>query len=277
MAVSHPFDPGPIAEPFASLARDYPGPEVYPPDRFRVEWGPIFHRGRLDGSARLLVLGQDPGQHESIARRILVGEAGQRTQGFMRRLGVAREYAMVNAYLYSVYGQPPKGSLDDVQPKIDKDRFRWLEALTVDTEVRAAVSFGGLARELWERWRKHHHGPERDLPFVPLPHPTMPDAASRGDPAKRKKAMKDMLERWNAGLGELDDALRMRPAGTTLELYGEDLADSDVVAIPEEDLPAGSPPWMRSLKTWASREGADPETKRATVVVTVPKPERPWH
>ena len=74
--MSHPYDPGPIDEPFASLARDYPGPEAYPADRFRVEWGPIFHRGRLDGSARLLVLGQDPGQHESIARRILVGEAG---------------------------------------------------------------------------------------------------------------------------------------------------------------------------------------------------------
>ena len=152
--VSHPFDPGPIEEPFASLARDYPGPEIYPPDRFRVEWGPIFHRGRLDGSARLLVLGQDPGQHESIARRILVGEAGQRVQGFMQRLGVSREYVMVNAYLYSVYGQPPKGSLDDVQPEIDRDRFRWLEALAVDTEVRAVVSFGGLARELWERWRR---------------------------------------------------------------------------------------------------------------------------
>lgn len=275
--MAHPFDPGPVEEPFASLARDYPGAEVYPPDRFRVEWGPIFHRGRLDGGARLLVLGQDPGQHESIARRILVGEAGQRVQGFMKRLGITREYVMVNAYLYSVYGQPPKGSLDDVQPEIDEDRFRWLEALTAGTEVRAVVSFGGLAREQWERWHEHHQGPERDLPFVALQHPTMPDAASKGDPEKRAKAMKEMLERWNAGLAELDKALQLRPDGDPLELYGEDLEESDVVAIPEEDMPVGSPPWMRSLKTWASREGKDVEAKRATVVVTVPTRERPWH
>src|SRR3712207_7760306 len=47
------FDPGPVEEPFASLARRYHGPNVYPPADFRVEWGPIFHRGRLDNTARL--------------------------------------------------------------------------------------------------------------------------------------------------------------------------------------------------------------------------------
>ena len=81
--MSQAFDPGPVSEPFATLARNYPGPHTYDPDRFRVEWGPIFHRGRLDGSARILVLGQDRGQHESIAHRCLVGEAGQRVQGFL--------------------------------------------------------------------------------------------------------------------------------------------------------------------------------------------------
>src|SRR5437868_8376372 len=103
--MAHDFDPGPVSEPFASLVRDYPGPDVYPPGSFRVEWGPIFHRGRLDGTARLLVLGQDPGQHESVVHRILVGEAGQRAQGFLSRLGLDRSYVLVNAFLYSVYGQ----------------------------------------------------------------------------------------------------------------------------------------------------------------------------
>ena len=58
--MSQAFDPGPVTGPFATLARNYPGPDTYDPDRFRVEWGPVFHRGRLDGSARILVLGQDP-------------------------------------------------------------------------------------------------------------------------------------------------------------------------------------------------------------------------
>ena len=105
MTAEHPFDAGPVRRPFGSLAANYPGPEAYPPADFRIEWGPVFHRGRLDGSAVVLVVGQDPGQHECVARRILVGEAGQRVQGFLRKLGIDRSYVMINAFLYSVYGQ----------------------------------------------------------------------------------------------------------------------------------------------------------------------------
>ena len=72
------FDAGAFAEPFLTLCMNYPGADVYVSDQFRVEWGPIFHRGRLDGTARVLVIGQDPAQHETIVRRVLVGEAGRR-------------------------------------------------------------------------------------------------------------------------------------------------------------------------------------------------------
>src|ERR671919_314137 len=103
--MTHLFDPGYGRKPFSTLVANYPGSDVYPPKDFRVEWGPIFHRGRLDGSARVVVIGQDPGAHESIARRILVGEAGQRVQGFLAKLGIEKSYVLVNAFLYSVYGQ----------------------------------------------------------------------------------------------------------------------------------------------------------------------------
>ena len=42
------------------LVADYPDETAYPADSFRVEWGPVFHRGRLDGTARVLIIGQDP-------------------------------------------------------------------------------------------------------------------------------------------------------------------------------------------------------------------------
>ena len=29
------------------------------PNRFRLEWGPMYYRRRLDGSAKLIVIGQD--------------------------------------------------------------------------------------------------------------------------------------------------------------------------------------------------------------------------
>ena len=77
------FDRGYYRQPYRDLVSNFPDESVYPLDSFRVEWGPVFHRGRLDGSARVLVIGQDPATHETIARRILVGEAGQRAQGLL--------------------------------------------------------------------------------------------------------------------------------------------------------------------------------------------------
>jgi hypothetical protein len=38
----------------------------------------------------------------------------------------------------------------------------------------------------------------------------------------------------------------------------------------------GTPPWMPSLKEWATRNGSSPEPKRATIEVRVPAGERPW-
>src|ERR671922_92142 len=150
--MTHTFDPGPVGEPYASLVGDYPGPEVYPPKDFRVEWGPIFHRGRLDGSARVLVIGQDPGAHEAIVRRILVGEAGQRVQGFLAKLGVERSYVLVNAFLYSVFGQGG-GQRHKDDPAIAAYRHRWLDALLVERRVEAVVALGGLADFAFQTWR----------------------------------------------------------------------------------------------------------------------------
>ncbi len=43
----------------------------------------MFHRGRLDGTARVvvLVLGQDPATHEVISRRVLVGRPASACRG----------------------------------------------------------------------------------------------------------------------------------------------------------------------------------------------------
>lgn len=275
----HPFDPGPVDEPFASLARDYPGAEAYPPELFRVEWGPIFHRGRLDGSAKVLIVGQDPGQHESIGRRCMVGEAGQRVQGFLRKLGITQSYAIVNAYLYSVFGQPSHKEVLAVEPAVSPYRGRWLDALLVGSSVQAVVAFGDLAHAAFEAWRGPENSPKVDVEYAPLLHPTYPEGS------KAPGAMKKMLDQWNAALPALRNALSSTDAAPDTTPYGDDLKPEDRAQIPEGDLPAGSPPWMRSLKTWASREDLlkpdapkpkKDEAKRATIVVKVPLGERPW-
>ena len=137
----HTFCTGYFHEPYETLVGDYPGEDVYPPADFRTEWGPIFHRGRLDGTARVLVLGQDPAAHESIARRILVGEAGQRVQGLLARTGVTTSYVMLNTFLYSVYGQGG-GQRHADDPAIAAYRNRWLDAVLLDSRVTAVVTLG---------------------------------------------------------------------------------------------------------------------------------------
>ena len=57
------------------------------------------------GLAGGVVVGQDPSSNELLAHRILIGSAGQRLQGFLRKLGLTRSYVMGNAFLYSVFGQ----------------------------------------------------------------------------------------------------------------------------------------------------------------------------
>jgi hypothetical protein len=77
--LSEPSDPGPVSEPFATLAGSYPGPDPYDPQRLRVECGPIFHRGRLDGSAPTLVLGPRP-RPAPVDRSPLPGRRGRRAR-----------------------------------------------------------------------------------------------------------------------------------------------------------------------------------------------------
>jgi uracil-DNA glycosylase len=151
------FDVGYAEEPFRSLCEDVPGSSVCPTEDFRLEWGPIFHRGRLDGSARVLVLGQDPAQHETIARRILIGEAGHRIQGFLAKLGIERSYVMVNTFVYSVFGQG-RGNKHRSNPRIAKYRNRWLGALLRDGDVEAAVALGSLADRAWQAWKETPDG-----------------------------------------------------------------------------------------------------------------------
>lgn len=271
----HAFDPGYAQPRFDALCREYPGSDVYPPEDFRVEWGPIFHRGRLDASARVLVVGQDPGAHECIARRILVGEAGQRVQGFLARLGITESYVMLNAFVYPVYGQAGGNRhIDD--PAISAYRNRWLDAVLTDASVEAVVTFGRLADLAWQQWKQTPAGIASIIPAVALRHPTYPESSSKGNKQKRADAMRAMLAQWNDGLAQLAAAIAHPDDTRGLVPYGEALAPADLAPIPERDLPAGVPDWMRSVESWATRSGETAEEKRATVVVRVPKLLRPW-
>src|SRR6516164_9064917 len=217
----HAFDPGYSGEPFLTLVREYPEADVYPPDQFRLEWGPIFHRGRLDGSARVLVIGQDPAQHEAIVRRILVGEAGQRAQGFLAKLGVTKSYVLINTFLFSVLGQGG-GNAHKADAKIAAYRHKWLDALLVNSQVETVVALGTLAESAWNQYKATPAGNALSVTFVKITHPTFPESSGKNDKAKVKAATKTMLMNWNDGLAILFNAVTQRDIPVSLVRYGDD-------------------------------------------------------
>jgi hypothetical protein len=263
------FDPGYGNEPFHTLCSDAPDAMVYPSAAFRVEWGPIFHRGRLDGSARLLAIGQDPAQHETIARRILVGTAGHRAQGFLAKLGLDRSYVFLNTFLYSVYGQGG-GNQHKNDLGIAAYRNRWFKAILTPGKIEAVVAFGGLADGAWSAWLATADGaPYKGLAYQHVPHPTSPES-SGATPAAVKAATKAMLQKWNGALGQLHAAIKHPDASRPLANYGDTFQPAELVEIPAADLPPGCPAWMRGRDGWAQRTGPDAPTKRRTITVTIP-------
>jgi uracil-DNA glycosylase len=267
------FCPGYGNEPFRTLVRECPGEEVFPRKSFRVEWGPVFHRGRLDGSARVLVIGQDPAQHEVMLRRILVGRAGQRLQGFLAKLGLTRSYVMVNAFAHSVYGQHSGDQFRD-DSAIAAYRQRWIEAIFDSSEIEGVIALGAIAERAWKRWKRTPRGKSVSPVFVRLIHPTAPEAIAQKK-AKKSAALlatvtAEMLAKWNTALTKLDAALGVRDDPRPLVPYGANWAPGDEVDIPDFDVPGGTPAWMRTHDDWAVRTGATATEKRRTIVVTVP-------
>lgn len=264
----HEFDPGPVAEPFAALVREYPGADVYPSEAFRVEWGPIFHRGRLDGSARLLVIGQDPAESETIVRRILVGEAGHRTQGLMAKLGITRSYVMLNTFLYSVYGS--QGAKHAKDEKLVAYRNRWLDALFAANKFDAVIALGQLADGAWQAWRETPTGKAHTPAYQHVTHPTAPESSTRGKgKAAEEAAIAAMLKDWNEALAQLHPLAHPDHAGPLVP-YGAAFTPAERIEIPEFDVPPGTPAWMRSPHAWANRTGKDAAAKRLSITVTVP-------
>ena len=263
------FDKGYCSEPFQTLCFNYPGVDAYPQSLFRVEWGPIFHRGRLDGSAKVLLIGQDPAQHETIIRRILVGEAGRRIQGFLAKMGITESYIMINAFLYSVYGSINKKNRHN--NILVGYRNQWIHALLESGNIEAIVSLGKHADEAWQIWKETDEGKNIDIKYVTITHPTHPESFSRGDKVKLVAATKKMLQNWNDGLQNLFPAIKHPDKSIPLVLYGDTFAENDKVEIPEIDIPAGLPVWMRKNDGWAKRVGTTYPQKRSNITLTVPK------
>ncbi|MFF7456310.1 hypothetical protein [Kitasatospora sp. NPDC008115] len=219
------FDRGPT-DAFAELFARVPDPPEE--EAFWFDWGPVFYRGRLDGSARVLVVASDPGPTERIAGRGLVGDAGQRVQGFLGKLGLTRSYVCLNAWAYAVHpsrAQAMKERLDDAA------QLHWRNQVfseAVGPGLQAVVAMGFMAQEAVRLW----DGRPQQAVLAKVPHPSSHDPVA-------------LLNGWRAAVTTLRPIVTPDDDGdNTGPNYGEVFEEADYRPVPRRDLPFGVPPFL---------------------------------
>jgi uracil-DNA glycosylase len=221
------FDPGPPAALSRHLAA-VPGYQPEDQDLFWYDWGPIFYRGRLNATARFLGIASDPGPTERVVGRTLVGDAGQRVQGFLTKLGLNHSYVLVNAFPWAVH---PSKSSSARRLLADPDHLAWrnhlLDAIT-GPPLEVIVAFGQNAQAALALWDR-----VPDVPVFNLPHPSAHNTA-------------DLLDQWRTALADIRAAVAPDPGGdNTVPNYGTTrFEEADYARIPTVDLPFGLPAWV---------------------------------
>jgi hypothetical protein len=163
------FDPGPPPDRrWARLFAETPnyrglGRALSSAEEFRWHFGPMFYRGRLtDGAARVLVIGQEGAQDESLGHRSFVGGSGARMQHFLRHIGITQSYLFLNTFVYPIFGQYSGKKLlwlaQHPDSPIVKHRHAILDYLVERTDLRLVVAVGRAAKESVHSWVKSRGG-----------------------------------------------------------------------------------------------------------------------
>ncbi|HZC73200.1 MAG TPA: uracil-DNA glycosylase family protein [Jatrophihabitans sp.] len=129
-------------------------------EAFRWHFGPMFYRGRLDGSARVLVIGQEGAQDESLSHRSFTGGTGARMQHLLNHVGIARSYLFLNTFVYPIFGQYDdtlRGLAQNPISPIVVHRHRMFDKVA-DGDLRLVIAVGEAAKESVTTWIAAHGG-----------------------------------------------------------------------------------------------------------------------
>jgi len=217
------YDPGPgrdWEQLFQSAPLNYC--ENYPSKPFHTRFGPVFYRGRLDGTARVLVVGQDPSTDEVLAHRILIGQAGQLAQNFLSKLGLTRSYVMFNTFLFGIQSAALTNAIA-IDPTITAYRNQLFDFVKLTNNITAVLAFGAYAYLSVTNWPG-----SSSLKVIKLSHPTSPSGVAAN---------------WNSQFPaassliqpDADGHIDTSPYSTTNPIPSTD--------IPRYDLPFGVPVW----------------------------------
>lgn len=264
------FDAGPAKTgPWARLFAETPnyralGVAWSGEEEFRWHFGPMFYRGRLAaGSAKVLIVGQEGAQDESLSHRSFTGSTGGRMQHVLSHLGITRSYLFLNTFVYPIFWQYDDGLrplAQDPRSPIAQHRQALLDLAAEQHDLRLVIAVGTAAKEsvaTWVRSRGGDAAPELlheaqghrirpGLRIVGVVHPG--GAGQEGGIAAIEADFQVALSRidaWSAadpGWLPVDPGGERRPPGT----YAYSNAP-----IPFRDLPFGTA-WRLGFRTTAS-------------------------
>lgn len=125
-------------------------------ERFRWHFGPMFYRGRLqDNSVKVLIIGQEGAQDESLAHRAFTGGTGSRMQHFLNVLGITRSYLFLNTFVYPIFGQYDatlSWLAQHPDSPIVQHRHELFNYVLERNDVRLVIAVGNAAKESVVSW-----------------------------------------------------------------------------------------------------------------------------
>jgi len=156
------FDPGPPKNrSWARLFATTPnyraiGVAMSGGEEYRWHFGPMFYRGRLqDNAVRVLVIGQEGAQDESLSHRSFTGGTGGRMQHVLNHLGVTHSYLFLNTFVYPIFNQYdgllPRLAQDPRSP-IARHRGELLDYVLARNDVRLVIAVGLAAKQSVATW-----------------------------------------------------------------------------------------------------------------------------
>jgi uracil-DNA glycosylase len=255
------FDPGPpvgghLNELFAVA---WSGKE-----EFRWHFGPMFFRGRTQpGAARVLIIGQEGAQDESLGHRSFVGGTGGRMQHVLTHLGITHSYLFMNTFVYPIFGQYDAGLrplAQDPRSPIVKHRHALFDEVIATQDIRLVIAVGTAAKESVATWvaAKGGHADPAKLheangsvlaPKVRLIGVLHPGGASKGG------SVTAIVADFKTALGRIGAWIAADPAWLPADADGHRAAPDaykyTASPIPFRDLSFGTP-WRIGLKTTTS-------------------------
>ena len=131
-------------------------------EKFRWHFGPIYYRGRLKlNSVKVVIIGQEGAQDESLAHRSFTGGTGGRMQHFLNFIGINYSYLFVNTFVYPIFGQYSDSLqwlAQDPQSPIVKHRHDIFNYILKKNDVHLIVAVGTAAKESVKTWVESRGG-----------------------------------------------------------------------------------------------------------------------